>query len=110
MLFTKFLFSLNSFNPDFIDATLGLAKCRELSNLFSQALDILSQQLLKTPSSIGIIIEKMKLQLTSLDWDLFNSGAAEAISINTECLEAKRYQILKLLCSDGQYNRVRTIY
>ena len=87
---------------------MGLAKCQQLSTKFSKALDILNQLSLKTPNLIEITIEKMKLLLT-LDWDLFNNVVIETLTMNAECLEAIRYQILKLLCLDGQYNRVKLL-
>lgn len=83
---------------------LGLAKCKELLNQFSQALDCVNRILVKLPNLMGIVVEKMKLQLCSQDWDQCNEVSLRALTINSECLEAFRYQILELLCRDGRYN------
>jgi hypothetical protein len=46
----------------------------------------------------------MKLQLCSQDWDQCNEVSLRALSLDRECVEAFRYQILELLCRDGRYN------
>jgi hypothetical protein len=95
-----------SVNKDFFDAMLGTAKCKELLNQFSQALECVNRILVKHPNLVGIVVEKMKLQLCSQDWDQCNEVSLRALSINSECLEAFRYQILELLCRDGRYQDV----
>jgi hypothetical protein len=95
-----------SVNKDFFDAMLGTAKCKELLNQFSQALECVNRILVKLPNLVGIVVEKMKLQLCSQDWDQCNEVSLRALSINSECLEAFRYQILELLCRDGRYQDV----
>jgi tetratricopeptide repeat protein 21B len=85
---------------------LGASKCKELLNQFSQALDSVNRILVSNPNLVGIVIEKMKLQLCSQDWDQCNEVALRALSLDSECLEAFRYQILELLCRDGRYNDV----
>ena len=84
---------------------VGVAKCRELNNQFSQALDCVKR--ISNQNLVCIVVEKMKLQLTSQDWDLCNEVILSALSLDNECLEALRYQILKLLCKDGHYNDVK---
>ena len=85
---------------------LGMSKCKELLNQFSHALDCVNRILVKLPNLISIVIEKMKLQLCSQDWDQCNEVAMRALALDNQCLEAFRYQILELLCRDGRYNDV----
>jgi hypothetical protein len=87
---------------------LGAAKCKELTNQFSQALDCVNRILINNQKLVGIVVEKMKLQLCSQDWDQCNEVSLRALSLDVECLEAFRYQILELLCRDGRYNDVNT--
>lgn len=85
---------------------LGTAKCKELLNQFSQALECVNRILVKLPNLVSVVVEKMKLQLCSQDWDQCNEVSMRALTIHSECLEAFRYQILELLCRDGRYNDV----
>ena len=96
----------SSVNPKFFDAMLGAAKCKELTNQFSQALDCVNRILINNQNLVGIVVEKMKLQLCSQDWDQCNEVSLRALSLDNECLEAFRYQILEFLCRDGRYNDV----
>lgn len=93
-------------NPKFTDAMFGISKCKELSNHFGQALDEVNRILIRQPNYICGVIEKMKLQLCSQDWDQCNEVSLRALSIDSQCLEAFRYQILELLCRDGRYTEV----
>ena len=88
---------------------LGISKCKELLNQFSQALECVNRILISQPNYICGVIEKMKLQLCSQDWDQCNEVALRALSIDSQCLEAFRYQILELLCKDGRYNEVNLV-
>lgn len=83
---------------------LGMSKSKELINQFSQALDCVNRILVNNPNLVGIVVEKMKLQLCSQDWDQCNEVSLRALSLDNECLEAFRYQILELLCRDGRYS------
>ena len=93
-----------SVNRDYFDGMLGTAKCKELINQFSQALECVNRILVKQPNLSCVVVEKMKLQLCSQDWDQCNEVSLRALSIDSQCLEAFRYQILELLCRDGRYN------
>jgi len=86
-----------SVNKDFFDAMLGTAKCKELINQFSQALECVNRILVRQPNLSCVVVEKMKLQLCSQDWDQCNEVSLRALSIDRQCLEAFRYQILELL-------------
>lgn len=86
-----------------------MAKCKELGTRFGLALEIINKLAIENPNTIEIIIEKMRLQLTYQDWNQFNCVAIQALDLDNECLEALRYQILKLLCKDGQYGEVELL-
>jgi hypothetical protein len=83
----------------------GIAKAKEAMNLFTPALDSINRLLVSNPNYICGIIEKMKLQLSTNDWDQCLEVAQRALSI-TSCVEAIRYQILELLCREGRYSEV----
>lgn len=85
---------------------LGVSKCKELMNQFTEALNSVNKILVNHPNIVGVVVEKMKLQLCSQDWDQCNEVSLRALSLDNECLEAFRYQILELLCKDGRYNDV----
>ena len=95
-----------SSKTEFFDAQLGMAKFKEKNNRFSQAYEIANKILANNPNMIELFVEKMKLQLMHQDWDHFYSVTLQALCVDNECLEAYRYQILKLLCKDGLYDRV----
>jgi hypothetical protein len=84
----------------------GYSKSKELTNQFTQALEIVNRILISFPNLICAIIEKMKLQLCTQDWDQCNEVAQRALLIDGRSLEALRYQILELLCRDGRYEQV----
>jgi hypothetical protein len=96
----------SSQDSKFFDAQLGMAKCKELNARFTQALDIANKLSSEHPNTIEIIVEKMRLQLTYQDWNQFNNVAMQALSLDSECLEPLRYQVLKSLCKDGHYDQV----
>ena len=102
----KYFEQASSYDSKFFDAQLGMAKCRELENRFSLALEIIYKLCMENPNTIEIILEKMRLQLTYQDWDQFNNIVLQALNLDSECLEALRYQILKFLCKDGYYDQV----
>lgn len=97
---------MDSSNPKYFDAMLGMSKCKELMNQFTEALNCVNKVLVNNPNLVGVVVEKMKLQLCSQDWDQCNEVSLRALSLDNECLEAFRYQILELLCKDGRYNDV----
>ena len=75
--------------------------------MLSTALDTINRFLVSNQKYLCAIIEKMKLQLISRDWDQCLEVAQRALSIDSSCLEAIRYQILELLCRDGRYTEVK---
>ena len=93
-------------NKEFFDASFGIAKCLEFSNKFSSALDCAKKMVTKYPNFSGAIVEKMKLELTSQEWERCIEAAERALATDPQCLEAYRFKIIKLLANDGQYKDV----
>ena len=77
--------------------------------MLSSALETINRFLVANPKYICAVIEKMKLQLISRDWDQCLEVAQRALTIDSICLEAIRYQILEILCRDGRYSEVSLI-
>ena len=84
----------------------GNAKTKEALNMFTPALDSINRLLVSSPNLTCGVIEKMKLQLSTNDWDQCLEVAQRALSIDSNCVEAIRYQILEILCREGRYNEV----
>jgi tetratricopeptide repeat protein 21B len=88
----------------------GIAKTKEALNMFTPALDSINRLLVSNPNYTCGIIEKLKLQLSTNDWDQCLEVAHRALSVDPNCVEAIRYQILELLCREGRYNDVGLNY
>lgn len=85
----------------------GIAKAKESTGGFIAALECVNRVLVSSPNYLCGVIEKMKLQLSTQDWDQCLEVAQRALSIDSMCTEAIRYQILELLCREGRYGDVR---
>ena len=86
-----------------IDAYLGLIKIKEKENDMSGAMTILNQLIVKYPNSLPPLIEKMKIQLVSNDWDLTVEVANRILLIDKNCIEAHKMKTLALICKKGNF-------
>ncbi|XP_074652535.1 tetratricopeptide repeat protein 21B-like [Tubulanus polymorphus] len=86
-----------------IDALLGKARFFMMRHNFSGALEFVNQVIVAFPTFIPGFIEKMRLQLAVQDWEQTIDVTHRALSLDSHCLEAIRFQILNLICRDGNY-------
>ncbi|CAI2728811.1 unnamed protein product [Schistosoma spindalis] len=84
-----------------IDCLMGRIKYLQASKSFSSALDEVNSLVVKFPSYVPGLIEKMRIQLASQDWESASDTATRCLSIDPTCIEALKFQILCLLCYEG---------
>ncbi|CAH8540349.1 unnamed protein product [Schistosoma bovis] len=84
-----------------IECLMGRIKYLQASKSFSSALDEVNILVVKFPSYVPGLIEKMRIQLASQDWESASDTATRCLSIDPTCIEALKFQILYLLCYEG---------
>ncbi|PVD35924.1 hypothetical protein C0Q70_02893 [Pomacea canaliculata] len=89
-----------------IDALFGKAKFFELKHNYSGALELVNQVVVNYQNFLPAFVEKMKLQLALQDWDNTLEAAQRALDINMHCVEAMVYQILQMLCREGNFAEI----
>lgn len=89
-----------------IDTLFGKAKFYELRHNYSGALELINQVVVSFQGFLPAFVEKMKLQLALQDWDQTLESAQRAVETNMHCVEAMLYQVLSLLCKEGNYSEV----
>nr|KAG5695130.1 hypothetical protein BaRGS_017229 [Batillaria attramentaria] len=93
-------------SPRNIDALFGKAKFFEQRHNYSGALELVNQVVVNYQGFLPAFVEKMKLQLALQDWDQTLESAQRALEMNMHCVEAMVYQILQMLCREGNYSEV----
>lgn len=88
------------------ECLFGKAKCFEKTGNLSRALDIVNQVVVLYPLYTPALLEKMKIQLASQDWELSIDSANRALVQDPVCLEAQRHLLLNALCHEGDYTKV----
>ncbi|KAH9507420.1 Tetratricopeptide repeat protein 21B [Bulinus truncatus] len=86
-----------------VSSLFGKAKYFELKHNYSGALELVNQVVVSQPNFLPAFIEKMRLQLALQDWDQTLETAQRAESIDIHCIPAIEYQVLCILCRDGNY-------
>lgn len=86
-----------------LDASLGLVKIKEKEIDLTGAMTLLNQLIVKYPSFLPSLIEKMKVQLVSSDWDATVEIANRILTVDNSCIEAFRIKTLVLICRDGNF-------
>lgn len=89
-----------------IDALFGKSKFFEQRHNYSGALDLVNQVVVNYQGFLPAFVEKMKLQLALQDWDQTAEAAQRSLELNAQCAEAMVYQILQMLCREGNYSEV----
>lgn len=85
------------------DASLGQMKYHQLNNDFETAISILNHLSVRYPELNIPLVEKMKTQLSSWNWDHSVETAARILNLETTNIEALRIKTLVLICRDGNY-------
>lgn len=84
-----------------IDANLGQMKYYQLNNDFETAISVLNKLSVRYPEHNIPLIEKMKTQLASWNWDHALETSARILNLEPTNIEALRVKTLVLICRDG---------
>lgn len=87
-----------------IDANLGQMKYYQLNNDFETAISVLNKLSVRYPELNIPLVEKMKTQLASWNWDQSMETASRILNLEPTNIEALRVKILVLICRDGNYD------
>lgn len=85
------------------DASLGQMKYHQLNNDFETAISILNHLSVRYPELNIPLVEKMKTQLASWNWDHSIETVARILNLEQTNIEALRVKALVLICRDGNY-------
>ncbi|GAA49619.1 tetratricopeptide repeat protein 21B, partial [Clonorchis sinensis] len=89
-----------------IECQMGRAYYFQLSRSYSAALDITNILIVNFPKYIPAIIAKMHLQLISQDWEQAMDTSQRCLTLDCNCIEALKYQVLHALCHLGNISEV----
>ncbi|CAH8497142.1 unnamed protein product [Schistosoma turkestanicum] len=84
-----------------IECLMGKIKYLQVSKSFSSAMEVVNIVVVKFPNYVPALIEKMRIQFVFQDWELASDTAIRCLSIDPKCIEALKFQILCLLCYEG---------
>lgn len=86
-----------------IDAILGQVKFHQLMNDFEKSISILNQFSVRHPHLNVPLVEKMKTQLSSWDWEQAQETSYRILNLEPTNIEALRVKVIVLLCRDGNF-------
>lgn len=86
------------------DANLGQIKYHQINNDFEAAISVINHLSIRYPELTVPLVEKMKTQLSSWNWDHCNETAARILNLEPTNIEALRIKTLGLICHDGNYS------
>ncbi|KER32493.1 hypothetical protein T265_01377 [Opisthorchis viverrini] len=89
-----------------IECQMGRAYYFQLSRSYSAALDIINILIVNFPKYIPAIIAKMHLQLISQDWEQAMDTSQRCLTLDCNCVDALKYQVLHALCHSGNISEV----
>lgn len=102
------LFTKATINSKNLDAYLGQIRYHRLNNDFEAAITILNQLAVRYPDFNVPLMEKMKTQLASWNWDQALETSSRILNIEPTNIEALRTKVLVLTCRDGNYKAAAT--
>lgn len=102
------LFTKATANGKNLDAYLGQMRYHRSNNDFETAITILNQLAVRYPDFNVPLMEKMKTQLASWNWDQALETASRILNTEPTNIEALRIKILVLTCRDGNYKAAAT--
>lgn len=86
-----------------IDANLGQMRYHQLNSDFEAAISVLNRLSVRYPELNIPLVEKMKTQLASWNWDHALETALRILNLEPTNIEALRVKVLILMCRDGKY-------
>lgn len=87
-----------------MDCVLGLAKVKEIELNFVEAIALLNQVIVKNNVSVIPLIEKMKLQLGTRDWEQAFETCNRVLTMDNSSIDGHKVKTLIILCKDGNFN------
>lgn len=84
-----------------IDANLGQMRYHQLNNDFETAISVLNRLSIRYPELNIPLVEKMKTQLASWNWEHSVETASRILTLEPTNIEALRIRALVLYCRDG---------
>ncbi|CAH8526218.1 unnamed protein product [Heterobilharzia americana] len=86
-----------------VECLMGKIKYFQVCKSFSSAMDVINIVIVGFPNFIPALIEKMRLQLVYQDWEQATDTAVRCLSVDSTCIEALKFQLLCLICFEGNY-------
>lgn len=90
-------------NGKHFDASLGQTRYHQLNNDFEAAISVLNHLSIRYPELNVPLVEKMKTQLASWNWDHCTETSVRILNLEPTNVEALRVKILAMICRDGNY-------
>lgn len=90
-------------NGKHFDASLGQTRYHQLNTDFEAAISVLNHLSIRYPELNVPLVEKMKTQLASWNWDHCIETSVRILNLEPTNIEALRIKILALICRDGNY-------
>ncbi|XP_015840637.1 tetratricopeptide repeat protein 21B [Tribolium castaneum] len=87
-----------------LDAILGVSESYLTQNKFEEALDAVNKAIVRYPKSVLPLIQKMKIQFASQDWEPTVETMNRIINDKIDNLDAQKINILILLSRDANYD------
>lgn len=97
------LFNKVLVNGKHFDASLGQTRYHQLNSDFEAAISVLNHLSIRYPELNVPLMEKMKTQLASWNWDHCIETSVRILNLEPTNVEALRVKILALICRDGNY-------
>ncbi|XP_028966731.1 tetratricopeptide repeat protein 21B-like [Galendromus occidentalis] len=92
---SQYFESSGSGNPE---AIFGKAEALKRAGDLHKALDVVNQGVVSFPGNLPSILEKMKVHMAMGDWEQVVDTSNRALSMDTNCVQAQRFQVVHLLC------------
>lgn len=87
-----------------IDGSIGQMKFFQMNNDFERAISVLNKLSVRYPELNIPLVEKMKTQLSSWNWEHSLETAHRILNLEPTNIEALRVRCLVVICRDGNYS------
>lgn len=91
-------------NERSLDAQLGKIRYHQRNNDFEKAINVLNHLSVRLPDTNIPLVEKMKIQLASWNWEHSKETAARIITLEPINIDALCIKALGLICHEGRYD------
>lgn len=90
-------------NERSLDAQLGKIRFHQRNNDFEKAINVLNHLSIRLPDTNIPLVEKMKIQLASWNWDHSKDTAARILTLEPNNIDALCIKTLGLMCHEGRH-------